>query len=112
MRSLQATLGPLLAMRKAGQVRGGTKAEPLCVACTRPDPGFWRTCPGCGQTGRISAGRCARCTIGQRLRELLGSETGDIRPGLQALYHALATAERPATVEGLAEQERRAGDLA
>jgi hypothetical protein len=81
------------------RVRGGTKAEPLCAACTRSDPGFWRTCPGCGQTGRINAGRCARCTIGQRLRELLGSETGEIRPGLQALYHALVTAERPATVE-------------
>ena len=84
---------------EAGQVRGGTRTEPLCAACTRPDPGFWRTCPGCGQTGRISAGRCARCTIGRRSRELLGSETGDIRPGLQALYHALATAERPATIE-------------
>ena len=81
------------------RVRGGTKAEPLCAACTRPDPGFWRTCPGCGQTGRINTGRCARCTIGQRLRELLGSETGDIRPGLQPLYHALTTTERPATVE-------------
>ena len=80
------------------RVRGGTKTEPLCAACTRPDPGFWRTCPGCGQTGRIHAGRCARCTTGQRLRELLGSE-GGIRPGLQALYHALATAERPGTVE-------------
>lgn len=84
---------------KAARVRGGTKAEPLCAACTRPDPGFWRTCPGCGETGRISTGRCARCTIQQRMRELLGSETRDIRPGLQALYHALATAERPGTIE-------------
>jgi hypothetical protein len=82
-----------------GRVRSGTKNEPLCAACTRPDPGFWRTCPGCGQTGRIHTGRCARCTNGQRLRELLGSQTGGIRPDLQALYHALATAERPATVE-------------
>jgi uncharacterized protein YidB (DUF937 family) len=80
------------------RVRGGSKTEPLCAACTRPDPGFWRTCPGCGQTGRIHTGRCARCATRQRLRELLGSEAG-IRPGLQALYHALATAERPATVE-------------
>jgi hypothetical protein len=84
---------------EAAQVRGGTRAEPLCAACTRPDPGFWRTCPGCGQTGRINVGRCARCTIRHRLRELLGSQAGDIRPGLQALYHALATAERPATIE-------------
>jgi hypothetical protein len=84
---------------KAARVRSGTRAEPLCAACTRPDPGFWRTCPGCGQTGRINTGRCTRCTIWHRLRELLGSETGGIRPGLQALYHALATAERPATIE-------------
>jgi hypothetical protein len=84
---------------KAARVRGGTRAEPLCASCTRPDPGFWRTCPGCGQTGRINAGRCARCTIGHRLRELLGSQAGGIRPGLQALYHALAAAERPATIE-------------
>ena len=84
---------------EAARVRGGTRAEPLCAACTRPDPGFWRTCPSCGQTGRINAGRCARCTIGHRLHELLGSQAGDIRPGLQALYHALAAAERPATIE-------------
>jgi hypothetical protein len=84
---------------EAARVRGGTRAEPLCASCTRPDPGFWRTCPGCGQTGRVNVGRCARCTIGHRLRELPGSQAGGIRPGLQALYHALAAAERPATIE-------------
>jgi hypothetical protein len=84
---------------KAARVRGGSRTEPRCAACTRADRGFWRTCAGCGQTGRINTGRCARCTIGHRLRELLGSETGDIRPCLQALYHALTTAERPATIE-------------
>ena len=81
------------------RVRGGTKTEPLCGACTRPDPGFWRTCPGCGQTGRITGGRCIRCTTRKRLRELLGDQAGVIRPGLQPLYDALADAERPATVE-------------
>jgi uncharacterized protein YidB (DUF937 family) len=84
---------------KTGQVRGGTRTAPLCGACTRPDPEFWRTCPGCGQAGRIHAGRCNRCTTRQRLRELLGDQAGGIRPGLQALYNALANAERPATVE-------------
>jgi hypothetical protein len=58
------------------------------------------SCPGCGQTGRIHAGRCARCTTQRRLRELLGGETGGIHPALQLLYEALAAAERPATVEG------------
>ena len=80
-------------------VRGGSADQPLCATCTRPGPGFWRSCPGCGQPGRIHAGRCARCTITRRLHELLGGQGGQIRPELQALYQALATADRPATVE-------------
>ena len=82
----------------AARVRGGTRNEPLCGACTRPDPGFWRSCPGCGQAGRINAGRCARCTVDRRLRELLGDQAGQIRPQFCALYQALAAAGRPATV--------------
>jgi hypothetical protein len=81
-------------------IRGGTIDEPLCATCTRPDPGFWRSCPGCGQPGRIHTGRCARCALHQRLRELLGDDTGVIPPRLQALYQALAAAERPNTVNG------------
>lgn len=80
------------------QIRGGTLDEPLCATCTRPDDGFWRSCPSCGQPGRIHTGRCARCTIQQRLRELLGNDEGDIRPGLQALYDTLARTRRPDTV--------------
>ena len=83
---------------QAGPVRGGTPGHPLCSACTRPDPGFWRSCPDCGQPGRIHASRCARCAVEQRLRGLLGNQDGEIRPQLQALYHALATADRPDTV--------------
>ena len=79
-------------------VRGGTLAEPLCSTCLRPDPEFWRSCPTCGQPGRIHAGRCARCTINKRLRDLFSDETGEIRPELQALYQALAAAGRPSTV--------------
>lgn len=79
-------------------VRGGTLTEPLCATCTRPDPGFWRSCTHCGQPGRIHNGRCARCTVQQRLRELLGDNDGEIRPELQALYHSLATTDRPSTV--------------
>jgi hypothetical protein len=97
---------------KAGQIRGGTKAEPLCATCTRPDPGFWTSCPNCGEPGRIHASRCARCALGRRLRDLLSDETGGIRPELQALYQALATAERPCRRGRVAEQERRPGDLA
>ncbi len=79
-------------------IRGGTLDEPLCATCTRPDPDFWHSCPDCGQPGRIHAGRCARCTVEQRLRDLLGAEDGEIRPELQALYQALAGADRPDTV--------------
>jgi hypothetical protein len=81
-------------------VRGGTRDEPLCATCTRPDPEFWRSCPNCGQPGRIHNGRrgCATCTVQQRLRELLGDDSGEIRPDLQALYHALTAANRPTTV--------------
>jgi hypothetical protein len=83
---------------ETGPIRGGTRGEPLCSACARPEPGFWRSCPNCGQPGRIHAGRCGRCTVEQRLRDLLGDEDREIRPQLQALYHALATADRPDTI--------------
>jgi hypothetical protein len=80
-------------------VRGGNAEQPLCATCTRPESGFWRSCPGCGQPGRIHTSRCARCTIQQRLRELLGDQASQIRPELQALHQALVTADRPGTVE-------------
>jgi hypothetical protein len=88
-----------------GQVRplrGGTLDAPLCATCTHTDPGFWRTCPGCGQPGRLHTGRerCARCNLDQRLRELLGDGRGQIGPQLQALYQALTAADRPSTVIG------------
>jgi hypothetical protein len=81
-------------------VRGGTLDAPLCATCTRTDPGFWRSCPGCGQPGRLRTGpgRCVRCNLNQRLRELLGDQHGQIRPEMQALYQALTTTDRPGTV--------------
>jgi len=79
-------------------LRGGTLDEPLCATCTRPDTGFWRSCPDCGQPGRIHAGRCARCGAQQRLRELLSNDDGEIRPELQGLHDVLAEAKRHRTV--------------
>lgn len=79
-------------------VRGGTTDEPMCATCIRPDPRFWRSCTDCGQPGRIHAGRCVRCRVQQRVRELLGDDDGHIRPELNALYQALVSTERPATV--------------
>ena len=78
-------------------LRGGTIDEPLCATCTRPEPGFWLSCTDCGRSGRIHAGRCKRCSVRRRLRELLGNEEGHIRPELGALYEALASLDRPGT---------------
>lgn len=79
-------------------IRGGTLNDPRCAECVRNEPGFWRTCQGCGQPGRLHTSRCARCTVQQRLRELLGDEHGHIRPGLRELYQALTAIERPHTI--------------
>lgn len=79
-------------------VRGGTRAQPLCATCTRPQPGFWRSCPSCGLEGQLGTGPCTRCNIDARLRELLDDGTGRIRAELTALHHNLLHAEQPDTV--------------
>jgi hypothetical protein len=79
---------------QAGRVRGGTKTEPLCATCTRPEAGFWTSYPACGETGRIHAGRCARCTLDRRLHELLGDEAGEIRPRLRRVLDTEARWEQ------------------
>jgi hypothetical protein len=79
-------------------VRGGSRDQPLCSTCTRPDPGLWRSCPGCGQPGRIHTRRCARCTVQQRLRDLLGDNHGEIPAELQGIYQALTAVQNPAIV--------------
>jgi hypothetical protein len=79
-------------------VRGGTGGAPLCSACAVPGAEFWRTCPGCGQEGRIVLGQCKRCRLREQLRELLTGPGGTISPGLQGLYDNLAGCERPSTV--------------
>ena len=81
-------------------VRGGTAAEPVCATCARPDPAFWRMCPTCGQNAQLRSGPCIRCTVRQRLHDLLADRNGTIRPDLQALYDNLANYERPNTVLG------------
>lgn len=82
-------------------VRGGTISQPLCATCVRPDPQFWRTCPGCGEPGRVHTTRrhCARCNVLRRLNEELTDGHGRIRPGLELLHQTLARAERPSTVD-------------
>ncbi len=79
-------------------VRGGTHEAPLCASCTVPDRDFWKTCPGCGTSGRLSAGACSRCHLHQRLDGLLTDTGGQIRPELRILHETLATVDRPTTV--------------
>jgi hypothetical protein len=96
---------------KSEQVRGGTTAEPLCAACARPDPSFWAACPTCGQRGQIRSRPCPRCTMRERLRELLTNDTGAIRPELQALYDNLAAHDRPTTVTAWLDKDNAAAIL-
>ncbi len=63
-------------------IRGGTRDEPLCSPCTRPEPGFWRQCPTCGRADRLRDGQCARCVLDGRLRHLLAGPGGVVRPEL------------------------------
>jgi len=78
-------------------IRGGTLASPLCATCARPDPSFWHACPGCGARTQHLSRRCARCSLLQRLEELLSDGTGAIHPRLQALHDNLAGNDRPDT---------------
>ena len=66
---VQAEVDPQRALRQVAPLRGGTVHEPLCSLFTRPDDQVWRSCPGCGQPGRIHRGRCARCTMTARLHD-------------------------------------------
>ncbi|MFJ2914612.1 site-specific integrase [Streptomyces sp. NPDC087228] len=84
-----------------GRLRGihsGTAEAPICGPCTAPDAELWRPCPTCGEAERLrSSGPCPRCTLKQRLHELLANDLGAIPPKLQALHEALASTERAAT---------------
>ena len=81
-----------------GQVaplRGGTLDEPLCATCTRPDTASGAAARAAANPDGSTTGRCARCSVTQRLRELLADDTGTIPTDRQALYQALAATERP-----------------
>jgi len=82
---------------KVASLRTGTRAQPLCAACTDQDPTAWKTCPSCGETGHLITRRCARCGLGERLDTLLAGTDGHVRPELQTLYQALHGLERPST---------------
>jgi hypothetical protein len=83
-------------------VRAGTTARPFCAACARPDPSFWHACPGCGELTQHLSRRCGRCSLRQRLDDLLRDDSGAIDPRLRALHDNLAGNDRPDTVLGWA----------
>ena len=90
-------------------IRGGTTASPLAgPAC----PSFWHACPGCGARTQHLSRRCARCSLLQRLDELLRDGTGTIHPRLQALHDNLAGNDRPDTVLGWLNKNTAAAILA
>ncbi|MFE2103489.1 hypothetical protein [Streptomyces sp. NPDC059468] len=77
------------------QARGGSFEEPLCAKCTNPDPDFWGRCPVCQATWQLSPRACQGCILDQKIRGLLGNDTGTITPELVSFHEALTSAERP-----------------
>jgi hypothetical protein len=62
-------------------IHSGTADAPVCGPCTKPDAELWRPCPTCGEAERLTApGPCRRCTLKQRLDDLLTDDTGTIPP--------------------------------
>ncbi|MEU2133562.1 site-specific integrase [Streptomyces sp. NPDC018352] len=98
LRRLRQTPSSLHRLREARGIHSGTAEAPICGPCTAPDAELWRPCPTCGEAERLrSSGPCPRCTLKQRLHELLANGSGSIHPKLQAFHDALASTERAAT---------------
>jgi hypothetical protein len=89
-------------------MRAGTRDQPLCAGCAAPDASFWKTCPGCGDTGRLLAGgACRRCHLRDQLDRLLADPgTGRVRAGLEPLRQALADVGRPEVALGWIRREK------
>jgi integrase len=69
----------------------------ICADCA----GFTTpiTCSRCGFEGKLHARRlCSRCTLADRLDELLDDGTGRIRPELAPLTELLLAAEKPLSI--------------
>ena len=88
------------ACSRCGQVarlQAGTRAEPLCAACTDQDLTIWKFCSSCGAPGRVATRRCSRCRLRDRLDTLFAGTDGDVRPELHQLHRAVGELDRPAT---------------
>lgn len=82
---------------RVAPLRAGTRAEPLCAACSNRDPAMWKTCPSCGASGRLVTRRCDRCRLRDRLDRLFAGADGQVRPELQTLHQTLGALDRPST---------------
>jgi RecJ-like exonuclease len=76
--------------------RAGDQA-PICADCA----GFTTSlaCSRCGYEDKLHARRlCTRCTLADKLDELLDDGTGRTRPDLAPLRESLLSADRPLSV--------------
>jgi hypothetical protein len=85
----QRRSGACTACGHLAAIVSGTLAHPLCAECTAPPA--WLSCPTCSDPNHPHPGQCGRCLINNRLDELMGSDTGSLPPGLQALRRDIAT---------------------
>jgi hypothetical protein len=77
-------------------LRPGDQA-PICPDCAGFAASF--RCVRCPEEGKLLGGRlCARCTLGDRLRELLGDDSGEIRAELAPLAKSLLDARHPLSI--------------
>ncbi|MEU0428545.1 hypothetical protein ABZ235_34085 [Streptomyces canus] len=89
-----------------------TTGEALCHSCYRKDPARRQPCAQCGTiTIPRRHGLGEACAVPARLRELLGDETGAVLPGLEPVFHALATG-KPSSVMDWLNRTARASLLA
>jgi hypothetical protein len=72
-----------------------TTGAPICRDCAGITRNF--SCTKCQIEGRLVAGLCDRCRLGDRLTELLDDGTGRIHPPLVPLFEWLRTMARPAS---------------
>lgn len=72
---------------------------PICPDCAGFRMSF--RCSRCRAEGKLHGGRlCTRCTLSDRLRELLADESGEIRPELAPLAKSLLNARHPLSILG------------
>ena len=82
-------------------VRSGTRARPLCAACTPSDPSLWKPCPTCGEATKLVEGLCERCRICLRLDELLAGPDGAVRAELATLRRSMLEQRLETTLDWL-----------